>query len=59
MNEDIPIQTYKVNLDNVQSIEDVKAVLSLLNLTLTLGKGITPPKGWWSAIDKKLLIKVK
>jgi hypothetical protein len=59
MSKDIPIQTYKIDIDKIKSIEDVKAVLSVMDLTLTLGKGITPPKGWWSAIDKKLLIKVK
>jgi hypothetical protein len=57
--KEIPIKTYKINVDKIESIEDVKSVFKLMDLTMTLGEGITPPKAWWEAIEKELLIEVK
>lgn len=50
---------YKVNYDKIESIEDIKAVLKLFDLTIGIKKENLPPKSFWDAIEKELLIEVK
>lgn len=50
-------KTYVINYDKVDSVEDLKAILKLMNLTMTIGEGYTPPSLWWDAIERELLIE--
>ena len=58
MNEE-DYTVYKVNYDKIESIEDIKAVLKLFDLTLGIKKENIPPKSFWDAIERELLIEVK
>ena len=50
---------YRVGYDKIKDIEDVKAVLKLLDLTISIPNNQMPPPTFWDAIEKELLIEVK